>query len=62
VFQNPLNKEYIEVLDLYVYNQGLLGGNIPYATVVSMLKSVISVVLLFVANAMSKAVRGESII
>lgn len=62
IFQNPLNKDRIEVLDLYVYNQGMVGQSISYATVVSMLKSLVSVALLFVANALSKAVRKESII
>jgi putative aldouronate transport system permease protein len=62
VFQNPLNKEHIEVLDLYVYNQGILGNGISYATVVSILKSLVSIVLLFIANGMSKIVRKESII
>ena len=62
VFQNPMNKSFIEVLDLYVYNKGMIGNNIPYATVVSMLKSIVSVVLLFTANKMSKSVRGESIL
>jgi len=62
IFQNPLNKDKIEVLDLYVYNQGMVGQSISYATVVSMLKSLVSVALLFVANAMSRAVRKESII
>lgn len=62
IFQNPLNKASIEVLDLYVYNQGMIGRNISFATAVSMLKSVISIVLLFTANRMSKFVRGESII
>jgi len=62
VFQNPMNKEHIEVLDLFVYNQGMLGNNIPFATAVSMLKSIVSIVLLFAANAVSRAVRKESII
>ncbi len=62
IFQNPLNKASIEVLDLYVYNQGMIGRNISFATAVSMLKSVISIALLFTANRMSKFVRGESII
>lgn len=62
VFQNPMNKDMIEVLDLYVYNKGMTGNNIPFATAVSMLKSLVSVVLLFTANSLSKAVRGESII
>lgn len=62
VFQNAMNKETIEVLDLYVYNIGLGGGSFSFATAVSMLKSVISVFLLFFANSLSKLVRGETII
>ncbi|MBD2867642.1 sugar ABC transporter permease [Paenibacillus sp. IB182493] len=62
VFQNAINKDQIEVLDLYVYNVGLLGSNFSFATAVSMLKSFISVGLLFFANSLSKIVRGESII
>lgn len=62
VFQNPMNKEYIEVLDLFVYNQGMTGYNYSYATAISMLKSIISITLLFVANGMSKLFRGESVI
>ncbi|MDQ0061407.1 ABC transporter permease [Paenibacillus harenae] len=62
VFQNALNRDTIEVLDLYVYNTGLLGFNFSFATAVSMLKSIISIVLLFIANRLSKMVRGESII
>lgn len=61
VFNNALNKETIETLDLYVYNRGLLGRNIPYSTAVGMLKSIISLVLLFSANRISKLLRGESI-
>lgn len=62
VFKNSNNTGLIEVLDLYVYNLGFSGGQIPLATVVSMAKSVISVTLLFVANKASKQIRGESII
>lgn len=61
VFSNAMNKSSIEVLDLYVYNQGLGSNQIPYATAVGMLKSVISVTLLAMANGMSKTLRGESI-
>lgn len=64
VFKNATNKDAIEVLDLYVYNLGLSSGlsQIPLSTVVSMVKSLISVVLLFGANRVSKAIRGESIV
>lgn len=65
VFKNAANKSTIEVLDLYVYTLGLgTGGtaNIALATVVGMMKSIISVVLLFFANGLSKLIRKESII
>lgn len=61
VFQNAMNKSYIEVLDLYVYNQGIGGGNISYATAVGVMKTVVAVVLFTFANSLSKAVRGHSI-
>lgn len=61
IFQTAMNKEYIEVLDLYVYNQGIQGNNISYATAVGMTKSIISLILLFTANWFSKLVRGDSI-
>lgn len=62
VFENAINKDVIEVLDLYVYNIGIKSGLIPLSTVVGVFKSLIGVTLLFGANGISKAVRGESII
>lgn len=62
VFKNATNADVIRVLDLYVYELGIGQGSIPLTTVVSMLKSIISVTLLFAANGVSKAVRGESIV
>ena len=62
VFQNSFNKAHIQVLDLYVYNIGMTGSSLSLATAISMLKSVVSVVLLFVVNFVSRKTRGESII
>lgn len=62
VFKNATNADVIRVLDLYVYELGIGQGSIPLTTVVSMLKSIISVTLLFAANSVSKAIRGESIV
>ena len=62
VFENANNKEWLNVLDLYVYKLGINSGAIPLSTVVGMTKSIISVVLLFLANGISKLVRGESIV
>lgn len=65
VFSNPVNEDSLKVLDLYVYNLGIGSGGdgtIPLSTVIGMAKSIISVVLLFLANGISKLIRGESII
>jgi putative aldouronate transport system permease protein len=62
VFQNPMNKDWIEVLDLYVYNQGFVGINYSYSIAVGILKSVVSLILLFLANGASKLFRKESIV
>ena len=63
VFQNAFNQDYIEVLDLYVYNMSISGtGMYPLSTAISILKSIVSVVLLFVTNTVSKLVRGEGFI
>lgn len=61
LFSNAMNKASIEVLDLYVYNQGIAGTQISFATAVGMLKSLVGVLLLTFANGLSKLVRGESI-
>ena len=65
VFQNAMNKSTIEVLDLYVYNISLgtrSTTTISMATAIGILKSLVSIILLFAANRLSKAVRGESIV
>ena len=61
VFSNAMNKSSLEVLDLYTYNIGIGSGNFSLATVISILKSVVSLTLLFSVNKVSKLVRDESI-
>ncbi|MBP3636448.1 MAG: sugar ABC transporter permease [Clostridia bacterium] len=63
VFQNAFNMDYIEVLDLYVYNMATSStGAYPLSTAISILKSVVSVILLVVSNTASKLIRGEGFI
>ncbi len=62
VFQNAFNKQYIQVLDLYVYNIAMGSGGYSVSVAISMLKSLVSVVLLVIVNGTSKMVRGESIL
>lgn len=62
VFENAYNTDSVMVLDLYVYKLGINNGKIPLATVVGMAKSIVSIILLFGANKVSKMIRGNSII
>lgn len=61
MFGNPINKDYIEVLDLYVYNLGIGGGQISYSVAVGIMKSGVAFVLFALANGFSKRVRGASV-
>ncbi len=61
VFENARNAADMEVLDLYVYKIGIGKGLVPLSTVVGMVKTLVSVTLLFLANGVSKLIRGESI-
>ena len=60
-FGNALNKQYIEVLDLYTYNLGIGSGQISFGVAVGIMKSVVALVLFTMANTASKKVRGTSV-
>lgn len=62
VFSNALTREPLEVLDLYTYNLGINSGQVALSTVVGMGKSVISIILFFVANTAAKKIRGNGIV
>ncbi len=63
VFQNAWNRDYIQVLDLYVYNISTSKPPVySVSTALSMLKSIVSLVLLFAVNTASKIIRKESIV
>jgi len=61
LFDNAMTRARIEVLDLYMYNIGMLGKQVSYTTAVGMLRTFISLILLFSANTLSKAIRGEKV-
>ena len=63
VFYNAANWETIETINLFVFHVGLAQGNhIPLATLIGMTQSIVSLVLLFSANWLSKVLRGQSIV
>lgn len=61
-FYNSVVADKITVLDLYTYRLGLVSGDYSYSTAVGILKTIVSITLLFTANAISKKIRGESMI
>jgi len=62
VFYNPLTASKIEVLDYYVYKIGVLTNDYPQSVALGMSKTIISVILLFSANQLSKRIRGNTIV
>jgi ABC-type polysaccharide transport system permease subunit len=62
LFNNPMVANKIEVIDLYVYRVGLLLSDYSFGTTVGIMKSVISIAMLFGINGLSKKSRGYGII
>ena len=62
MFYNPMVADKIEVLDYYVYKVGFYINDYSYSITMGILKSILGIVLLFTANALSKKIRGESIV
>lgn len=62
IFWNSMVSDKIEVLDYYIYKLGFMSSQYSYSIAVGMLKSVVSIILLFTANRISKKVRGSSLI
>ncbi|MFD0712835.1 ABC transporter permease subunit [Paenibacillus sp. GCM10027626] len=62
VFYNSLVSEKLNVLDYYVYSAAFRTNDYSYATVLGMLKSIISLILLFSVNRLSKKLRGQSLV
>jgi putative aldouronate transport system permease protein len=61
VFLNPLNVQNGEIIDTYVYKAGLLQQQYSYTTAVGLFNSVIGLILVFIANRLSKKATGEGL-
>ncbi|MEN6315704.1 MAG: ABC transporter permease subunit [Clostridiaceae bacterium] len=62
VFDNALVHDKLNVIDTYTYRMGLQQFDFSYATAVGIFKSLVSIVLLFTSNLISKAATGRSIV
>ena len=61
VFQNQINLDKSEVIDTFVYKYGVLNKRYSYTTAIGLVKSVISLILLLLANFCSKKITGKGI-
>jgi len=61
IFTNSTNWERMEVLDMYIYKFGLKLLDYSYATAVGILKSVVSMLLLFAVNGVVKKLSETSV-
>ena len=59
---NPLVIDYSEVLDLYALNYGIGLGRFSYGTAVGIFNSAMSIILLLLANRLSKKFTNQSVI
>lgn len=61
VLRNSLNDSASNVIDYYVYYTGILSGRFSYSAAVGLLKSVIALILLLIANQVSKKMNDTSL-
>jgi putative aldouronate transport system permease protein len=61
LFTNTINMSTMEVLDIYIYRYGLKQLDFSYATSASIIKTVISILILVAVNAIAKKMRGKSL-
>ena len=58
---NTMNREVAEVFDTYVYNAGIVKGQFSFSTAVGLFKSGVGLILIIVANYLSKKFGEEGI-
>jgi putative aldouronate transport system permease protein len=58
---NPMTYEVADIFSTYVYRKGLLESNYSYATAVGLFESVIALIMLVSANALSKKLSESSL-
>ncbi|MFD1991618.1 ABC transporter permease [Paenibacillus nicotianae] len=61
VLRNSLNESASNVIDIYVYQTGLLSGRFSYSTAIGLIKSIIALILLVIANQVTKKLNNTSL-
>lgn len=62
VLMNSQNRATAEVIDSYVYRMGITQGDFSYAAAVGLGVSIVSVILLVAANALTNKINDESVL
>jgi ABC-type polysaccharide transport system permease subunit len=62
IFMNSFVREQLTTLDYYVYYVGMISSQYSYAIAMGIVKSIVSIIMIFGANALAKKVRGSGII
>ncbi|MCR2822063.1 ABC transporter permease [Lederbergia panacisoli] len=58
---NPMTYEVADVFSTYVYRQGLLQANYSYAAAVGLFEGIIALIMLLIANLLSRRLGGRSL-
>lgn len=61
LFGNAMNSSHSQIIQTYTFKVGLSQGRYAYATAVGLLQSLISLVLVFGSNFVSKKISGSSL-
>ena len=61
LLQNNLNLDASRVISTYVYDIGLLGGQFSYSTAIGLFNNVVNVIMLLIANKISRKISGIGI-
>jgi putative aldouronate transport system permease protein len=61
LYYSPSIYNVADIIDTYVYREGLIAGNFSYATAVGLFKSIIGLFLVFGANSLAKKAGKEAI-
>ncbi|HEY8500739.1 MAG TPA: ABC transporter permease subunit [Clostridia bacterium] len=62
LMRNSLVRDYSDVLDLYILDYGIAAGRWAFGTAAGMFKSVVSIILVFTANAISRKAAGVGVV
>lgn len=61
LMQNSMNMETSEIISTYVYKRGILNSNYSFSAAVGLFNNVINVILVLIANQVSKKVSETSL-